>query len=297
MTMSKEELTADEQSALEAMQSGTPAEEPEQAAEPEQEAEPEKVETAEPEQDGEPKDAEFKSSRSEDKPPEGYVPHGALHAERSKRKELEQRLAALEGKMDAPKDEEQPPQWVDPLVDPEGFRKYDEYRTRQLSEKIERQEQERQQQWQQQQRFEKAARLEAEFAQKTPDYQEAVQHLHQRRVTDLRAQGMSDAEVAAQIRQDANAVFDAAEQLGWNPAELLYQNAVRAGYTRKQAEAAASDADKIVALDAAQKATKGIGAAGGADQAGGLTAEKIADMSEDELRAVDPKEIARVLGG
>lgn len=281
--MSKEELTADEQSALVAMQNEPPAEDAEQPAEPEQAEEP--------------KDAEFKSSRGEDKPPEGYVPHGALHAERSKRKELEQRLAELESKLEAPKDEEQPPQWVDPLVDPEGFRKYDEYRTQQLSEKIERQEQERQQQWQQQQRFEEAARLEAEFAQQTPDYQEAVQHLHQRRVSDLRAQGLSDAEVAAQVRQDANAVFDAAKQLGWNPAELLYQNAMRAGYTRKQAEAAASDADKIVALDAAQKATKGIGAAGGADQAGGLTAEKIAEMTEDELKAVDPKEIARVLGG
>lgn len=284
--MSKEEMTAEEQSALEAMQAPEKAEHEEPQGEPTSE---------EPKIEQEPA-GEFKSSRSE-KPPEGFVPHGAFHAEREQRKALEQRLADLEAKMQPQKEEEKAPEWVDPLIDPEGFRKYDEHRTRQLQDRLDRQEQERQEAVQRQERFQEAQRLEAEFAERTPDYQDAAKHLHEARIQELRNQGMADAEIPQQIAKDANMMFDAARQIGWNPAELLYQNALRRGYQPKaRQQEQPSAADKMESLAKAQRETQSIGTTGGGDTSGRLTAAQLADMSEDEMRQLDPKEIARVMG-
>ena len=128
--MAVEELTSEEAAALEAMKNdtGEGIEQEQKAQEAEQKeqesSDAEEVREQDP-QDGRQEEvkAEFKTSR--EKPPEGYVPHQAMHAERLKRQELEKKIEALEAKLTP---QEQPPQYVDPLEDPEGFRNYDEYR-------------------------------------------------------------------------------------------------------------------------------------------------------------------------
>lgn len=291
----KEEFTAEEQAAMTAMKADTAPEPQDVTEQPKEEPETREEPKAE-----EPKEPEFKTSREKpaEKPPEGFVPHQAMHAERMKRQELERKVAELEARLPKP-EEEKPPQWVDPLVDPEGFRKYDEWRSRQSEEKLEQITRSLREREETAARVRKAAELEAEFAAETPDYPQATQFLHQARVSELAAMGFSQEQIGAQLRQDALGVFNAAQQIGMNPAELLYIRAQRAGYRRQEAPKAPevpSEADRVVALDKAQKATQGLGSATG-PQMGQLTARDLAAMSEAELAKVPADVKRRAMGG
>ena len=286
----KEEFTADEQAAMDAMKADTTPE-PQEVTEAPQE-------TPEEAPKEEAKEPEFKTSREKtEKPPEGFVPHQAMHAERMKRQELERKIAELEARLPKP-EEEKPPQWVDPLVDPEGFRKYDEWRQRENNEKLEQINRSLKEREETAVRVRRAAELEAEFAAETPDYPQATQFLHQARVSELAAMGYSPDQISAQLRQDAMGVFNAAQQIGMNPAELLYIRARRAGYQPpvKEAPKPVADAERVVALDKAQKATQGLGSASG-PQSGQLTARDLAAMSEAELAKVPAEVKRRAMGG
>src|SRR6056297_1496286 len=238
------------------------------------------------------KEPEFKTTR--EKPPEGFVPHAAMHQERVKRQELEKKIAELEAKV-SPPETPQEPQWVDPLEDPEGHRKWQEHNYSKLQDRLDREEQQRQQTFQAQQRMERAAQLEQEFAQKTPDYSQATQFLHQQKVAELQAMGYGDQEIQAQISRDANAIFDAASSAGINPAQLLYMRAKEAGY-QNTPEAS----EKVTKLAEAQKQTQGVGSAGGGKQSGRLTPTDVANMSEREFEKAKrerPDEIRAAMGG
>lgn len=290
----KQEFTAEEQAAMDAMKADTTPE-PEVADEPQPEDQPQ----ADP-GDEQPKEPEFKSSREKpaEKPPEGFVPHQAMHAERMKRQELEKRLAELEAKLPKP-EAEQPPQWVDPLVDPEGFRKYDEWRAKQADEKIAQIDRTLKERAETAQRVRRAAELEAEFASETPDYPQATAFLHKARVSELASMGYAPDQIDAQLRQDALGLFSAAQQIGMNPAELLYIRAQRAGYTpppKEKPPEMPSEAERVVALDKAQKQTQGLGSASG-PQMGQLTARDLAAMSEAELAKVPADVKRRAMGG
>lgn len=294
--MSTEELTAEESAALEAMQADIAPVDPPKAEESAADASQERsAEDVSKPAEGEP---EFKSARTEEKPPEGYVPHGALHAEREKRKEadkraeeFERRLAALE------KPAEEEPQYVDPLVDPEGFRKYDEWRQKMIDQKFDQINQQSTQQSQQTQRLQQAAQAEQQFMEKTPDYMPTVKAMADARAKELYGMGMTGPEIQAQMAKDANAIFDAANAIGMNPAELAYMRAKGMGVkTVDPAPAQPTDAEKVVALAEAQKQTQGLGKSGG-EQGGQLTAAQLADMSEEDLKNVSEADIRRAMGG
>jgi len=303
MSRTEEELSAEEQAALKEMQSDSGLEvegevqyTPEPAKEPAKEA----TEQADPgdETDEADEKVEFKTTREkpeDKKPPEGFVPHQAMHAERMRRQELERKLAELEARIPKP-EEEKPPEYVDPLEDPEGFRKYDAYRREQEEKRWQQFQETQRRQSALQARAQEASRLEAEFASKTPDYQAAAEFLHNSRVSELRAQGYGDNEVQQTIVRDAHALFDAARAAGMNPAELLYLRAQQAGYQRQeQKQAPTGEAEKLKALADAQKQTQGLGNAGGS-QGGKLTVEQLSQMSEKELAKVPEDEIARLFG-
>ena len=297
--MSREELTESEQELLAVMKAADepdaePAkEEPGVTTEPTEGANEASSEVA---KDPDAKEPEFKSSRTDDKPPEGYVPHQAMHAERTRRQELERRLEALEAAQ-APKEEEPAPEWADPVIDPEAHRKWQEHQNAQMQARLDAIEANTKEQGEVRQRFETAERLEREFMAENPDYGAAVQHLHASRVAELRGQGMADAEISAQISKDANALFDAAQMIGMNPAQLLYQRAHQAGYTKEEQPAQTDDGDKIVALAEAQKNTQGLSSAGGGEQKGKLTASQLAEMSEEEMAKLSPEQIRAAMGG
>lgn len=287
----EEKMNAEESAAFEAMQNDT-------APEPVKQEDPGDTSDTQDTEDKAEKAPEFKSTREEKKPPEGFVPHQAMHQERTKRQELERKVAELEAKL-TPKAEE--PEFVDPLENPEGYRKYDEWSRAQALKRVEEWETKQAETQKQQQRFQEASRLEAEFAAQTPDYQSAAQFLHQTRVTELRSMGYADQEISQQIAKDANALFDAASSVGMNPAELLYIRAQRAGYAKAEAQPEGqSEEDKIVQLNEAQRKTQGVSSAGGSKQSGRLTATQLAEMSEAEFDKVlkeRPDEVQRAMGG
>lgn len=289
--MAEEVLTPEETAALQEMETDA-GEDIEVSEQPEPEAQ-----EAEPEA----KEPEFKSTRTdEQKPPEGFVPHQAMHAERVKRQELEQRLKELEAKLSQPKEQEAAPEFVDPLENPEGFRKYQEYQSKTLQERIEAQERMYRQQQAQQQVIADVQRSEAEFVAKTPDYNSAVDHLYSSRVTELQNMGYGQQEIAAQVQRDAQAIYQAAKAIGMNPAEMAYMRAQSLGYrpasqAATPAPQARTEADKVQALARAQDATSGVGGSG-APQEGALTIAQLAKMSEDELAKIPEADFKRVMG-
>lgn len=297
--MAEETLTPEETAALEEMeQDSGEGIEAEAGSEPDgQAAGQEAADT------GEEKPAK---PAEEGKPPEGYVPHQAMHAERLKRQEIERKLAKLEEQLTSQQPaEEQPPKYVDPLEDPEGFRKYNEWQTKQLETRFEKQQEALQQQQRDRQVFADVQQSEAEFAQKAPDYQDAVNHLYQTRATELQNMGYGDQEIKSTIAQDTMSLYQAAKQVGMNPAEFAYMRAQSLGYQPQAKGAPAQqaapqgqqgEAEKMQALSKAQEATSGIGASG-APQDGGLTVAQLAKMSEDEIAKIPDAEFKKVMGG
>lgn len=292
-----DELTAEEQTALEAMEKNEPIELAEPDKEPEKEPETEQVEAKVSEEKAEEsgKEPEFKSSRSDEKPPEGFVPHQAMHAERVKRQEAERRLQEYEAAQAKP--EAKAPEYADPLIDPAGHRQWAEFQAAKSQQSIEQMQQQQQQQIETQQRVQEASRFEQEFMAKTPDYNDAMQFLQTSRVSELRAQGLGDQEINKQIMTDANSIFDAAKTAGMNPAELLYMQSKSRGFAAPApAPEGPSEAEKVVALAAAQKSTEGVSTTG-APQEGKLTVAALADMSEQELSKLSDEDFKRVMGG
>lgn len=293
--MSEEQLTPEEAQAFEAMEQDTGEGIPDEPVEPkEPEAkEPEKASDDTPEKDKEP---EFKSSRSEpEKPPEGFVPHQAMHAERLKRQELERRLAEIEAK-EKEAEAEQAPQYVDPLDDPEGFRRYDEWRTAQVNKRLEEQQSAFQRAQQERIAYLDVQKSEAEFQAKTPDYPKAVEHLYNHRARELQSMGYPPEEAQSQIVRDVHAIYEAAKQIGMNPAELAYHRAMSIGYKRVEVKPETNEAEKVQALAKAQDAASGIGTTG-APQEGQLTIEQLSKMSEAELAKVPEEQFKKVMGG
>ena len=303
--MSREELTESEQELLDAMKADDGAEpEPDTAATKEDEgaaAEPveQAVEAAaEPDKEPDAEEPEFKSSRADGKPPEGFVPHQAMHAERARRQEVERRLEQLEAKL-APKDEETAPEWADPVVDPDAYRKWQDHQNALVEKRLEAIEANHQEQARAAERRARAQSYEQDFIENhQSDYLQASVHLQQSRMTELVGQGLSEGEALAQIRKDANAIFDAAEAAGLNPAQLIYQSALQAGYKAKQEQPEQTDQGaKIVALAEAQKKTQGLGSAGGGEQRGKITPAQLGEMSEAEMAKLDPATIRQIMGG
>lgn len=285
-----ESLTAEEQAALSEMEADEVVlEEPKEAT---TEAPAEEGKT---EETPEAKEPEFKSVR-EDKPPEGFVPHQAMHAERLKRQEAEAKYAALEArlaKLETP--EEAPPQWVDPLEDPEAHRKWSEWNLQQTNKKIEDFQQQQAAQQKQLQETREVAEYEAQFKATTPDYSEAVQFLVDTRANELRGYGYDDATIRNQISVEARGLFEASKAAGLNPAQLVYLRAQEAGWKKPQPKPA-EPAQRMAALSEAQKNTQGLGSTGAPAQ-GQLTVEQLADMSEAELAKLSEDQIRAVMGG
>lgn len=285
-----DQLSAEESAAVEEMMADDGIEDAEIVEEPKPEPEPE----AEPEE----KQPEFKSTR--EKPPEGYVPHQAMHEERMKRQEAERRLAEFErmaqemqARQQAEAQRAQEPQWVDPLIDPEGFKRYQDHQLQQLQQQVMGQQQAMRRRMVHEQRLQEASRAETEFRQEAPDYDDAVKHVAEARAAELRMYGLDDAAIQRQIMQDSNAIFDSAKRLNMNPAKLIYQLAQQRGY---QAKAVQDEQSRVVALAEAQRQTQGLGS-GGSRTSGRLTATQIAEMSEAEIAKLPPDELARAFGG
>lgn len=293
--MSKEELTPEEAEMLDVMARDDV---PEPQEEVKEQAEETTTEAETPEDFAKELDAEggdgpkpeFKSSRNEEKPPEGFVPHQAMHAERMRRQELERKLEAIEAKLAAPP--EQPPQYVDPLEDPEGHRRYVDYHNQQNQRSVEALQRQIQVQQAQQHIAQSVAQAEQQFMAQKADYNDAIRFLQETRTRELTSQGYDPVAARQQMSRDAMGIYQAAQQMGMNPAEMAYMRAQSLGYTPKQAQ---NEAKKVEALAKAQEQTSGISGSG-APQKGKLTLQALAEMSEKELAEIPEQEIRKVMG-
>lgn len=269
-----EVLTADETAAMDAMKAD-PAELAEApVSQPKPEPEPQietQIETpaAEPE-----------------KPPPGMVPQGALHQERERRKAaeaatqaLQDRLAALEAKLNPPPEIVIP----DPVLDPKGFK---QFQIDQINQRAKEQADNERRQMEAQQHQQVMARLNQDvqaFRATTPDYDPAFQHAVKVRQEELAFYGNSPEQIAAQLETDVQAIVAQAYSQGKNPAELFYAYAKMRGYQTPVAPQPNPAVAQVAALAEAQKQTQSLAPAGGPANDGGMTLETLSRMSEADL--------------
>lgn len=118
------------------------------------------------------------------------------------------------------------------------------------------------------------------FAQQNPDYFDALQHVRAMRAAQYRAIGLSEEQMIAQIGQDELAFASAALQNRRNIAESLYEFAKASGYAPKAAERKPSETLAAEAKGVA--AARSLGTGGGASK-GAPSLEALAAMSDEEF--------------
>jgi len=232
----------------------------------------------------------------EQKPEEKYVPYGALHEERMRRKEMAEQLKQYEEKVN--KMEDRFGQLVNQFKEPEP--NYDDdpatylkHQTENINERLQSFEQQQQQAHQQAQWFnnlqQKMTGIETDFVQQNPDYHDAINHLRTVRMQDYQGMGITDqGQIQNALTQDAVFVINAALQAERNPAQALYDMAKRYGFQGKQS-------DQIKQMQETMSQAETLGPSGGGDDK--LTLEAIANMDESEFAKLSEEDWQRLLGG
>lgn len=224
------EATAEETASFEAMRNEAPVEsapapepQPEPAPQPEAQPAPEAAAPAPAEDPAE------KAKR------ERLVPFAAVVEERGKRKALDEQLKAAQDELARLRGTAAPPpaqqqtqeQGIDPLADIESLKEFKNNYERQQQEAAERS------------AFSQhVIKLENEYAATNPDYKEAVDYLANLRRTQLRAIGLSDAQIGAQMAQEAYDTARHALATEQSPAEVFHALARASGFTSRAPEPA-----------------------------------------------------------
>lgn len=285
--MSEElELTQEEQALIEADRTG--AEVPEQATEAEPETAPETPEVV-AEQEREPA-----------KPPEGYVPHGALHEERARRKQLQQELQEYREKLarvderlkfltEGPKQPE-----PDPNDDPLGYSQHEIQRVKQSLDEVSKQYpnqiNELRSELESLRMQRTVERMEADFERNAPDYRQALEHYAKTRAEAVIELGYEPEEAARLVGDEMVSTIQRAIAVGKNPAEVVYKMATRSGYAKK------SEEKNIDTLKKAETASKSLSETSGKVK-GELTAEALAAMSDEEFAKLSDEQFRKAMGG
>lgn len=231
---------------------------------------------------------------TEEKPrAEKVVPLQALHEERYKNRELKGEITRLRQEQ-AQRDEllarrlemleasRQPRQErpQDPFeglqYDVERINKHLEASSRQQSEVAQREAAQRQQVEFANRVRSEVMRSEAAYVQTHPDYYEAAQHLGEARSMELRALGLSPAEIHETLQMEAMQLAVNTAQRGLDTAEIVYELASAKGYKPKPK----SD-EKLETLKKGVAAAQSLGSGGAAKEK--ITLESLAKMSEDEF--------------
>lgn len=298
------ELTAEESAALESMQNEAP--------EPSQEESPDPAPAAESAAEGDPPAPAAadpaaaepdKPAAAQEKPPEGHVPHGAMHAERVRRQDAERKLAELEervAKFEAAQPKPEPEPVPDPITEPEKYNEWVQGQSSKTAEEV-RQLREQMQQQQQQQRVASAVqRSEVDFAAKTPDYYEALDYVVKSRRAEFEMWGATPEEAEQKVQQEIWSTAENAVRMGMSPAEMAYRIAGSRGYRRAEtpAQNSAQDAEaaKVAALAKAQENASSLAGTGGPAAGGGMTAEDMANMSQSQIDKLSDEEIMKAMG-
>lgn len=279
----------------------TPAPEPSPAPAPTPAPEP-KPATAAPAET--PKPAAAAEPPADTRPK--FVPHAALHEERTRRQALERELAELRRTpVAAPTPE------IDPEVDPIGaLKEIREWKAGQAQ---------REDQHRQMQEFTQRVQAhEGDFAAATPDYGKAIEHLRAARASELKALGMPEQQIPQQLYKEAMDTANVAFQNGRNPGEVFYELAKTRGYAlaasppeptlpaetlapvAEDAALAKKKADSDAALDRiarGQQAGRKTAGAGGDPPSNEMTLESLANLTGAAFDAAMEKHGKRLFGG
>lgn len=230
----------------------------------------------------------------EHKPEAKHVPLAELLEERGRRKEAQARLEEVERRFaewqaraqaamqqQAQPQGEEPPKYED---DPLGAIKYQqEQLARHLQatqQHLAQTEAQRQQQAQIAAMRDAVGQAEKAFAERTPDYYDAVNHLRSTRAQQLAAQGAPPQAIEQAIVRDAFMLAQEARNLGLSPAEYAYRIALGSGWQAKPKAAPAPPTDAPKSLG---------GASGRAEASGTPSLEDISRMSDKEFDALFAK--------
>ena len=238
-----------------------------------------------------------------EKPPEGYVPHQALHAERIKARRLERDLAEVKLKLTTADERiaklaeawKPPQQAPNEQEDPVGAIVHETRQTRQEIEAFKKQQEE-------ERRIRAAQNAQAQlvqywqsqaqaFAAKQPDFPQSYQHLFENFVSELQEAGYDEQQASVVAQNYWADIVGRARMDGVNPAERMYNLAKRRGY--KPAT------EKIETIKKGTEATSPLASAGGKPPSN-LTAEAIANLPMDEFEKLlkkDPDAFRKAFGG
>lgn len=262
-------------------------------------AEMQTAETAEPAENTAP--AETSEERPEVKK---VVPLAALHEERRARQALQaelaqtrrenaenmqrinQRLESLAPKAQLPDRDAQPVEYLDHRLN----------EVSQAQQYILQRDQQREQQAGQQAAI---ARVQsavinqaASFAKETADFGDAVNHLNAMRTRELIALGADPAQAETQAVQELDQAAMAWAAQGRNAAQTSYELAKARGFTSRTQ----TPDQRIEAQRKGTAAAKSLGG-GGAVSGGKLTAEALANMSDDDFAKLSESQFRQAMGG
>lgn len=193
---------------------------------------------------------------------------GQAAAERSRRRELERRLAALEA-------ERQPAKQSDPLNDLiANLREDDEDPIGDLSsvkaiakamlERDRREAEEQAKAQQQQQHFAKLSRdmaeAEEDFRAEHPDYDDAMKHFKTSLLGELEDEGFSGQELKREFESKLITLVDRALSNGRDPAQIVYNRAKKYGFASSEVDAATKKLQAIGRSNGASKVPASSGA-------------------------------------
>lgn len=231
---------------------------------------------------------------SDDKPPPGYVPHAALHAERARVKQMAAEKAAYEARMNARLEALQAMVAGKP-VEPAPADADEEDPVALLREvKTNLSEMQRQQQAQGE-----AAQLTAyverdmqQFVAVKPDLGDAAGYLMESRAQELRLMGYGEDEIAQDINAWDIELTRNAARAGQSVAATIYQLAEMRGYRAAAASALAvapaqaaapTAAARVAAIANGQATERSLSAAAGSPPAGDIDLKAILALPDDEF--------------
>ena len=270
-------------------------------AEPAPEAVPEESASEETAQEEAPQEA---------KTEEKQVNLGALHEERQRRKEADERARQAEIKaakyearvqawLDAQQQSKQEPQVeLDPDKDIFTFAKHVGKEVGDIRAELQQQRQAVQAAREKQQYFDWANKHEPAFIKENPDYIDAVKHLREQRFEELVEMGYEPNQANEIVQNDEYGLVRQAHQMGKNPAEYAYNLAKRRGY-QKRAAGTQSLSERMGTIAAGQKNNQTLSSVGGRAGGGELSARDLLSMDKDEFESFmnkSPKQFRRIMG-
>lgn len=249
-----------------------------------------------------------------------FVPHGAFHKERERRKGVEaenitlreqmaraderltvlnQIIAAGETPQQTQTRQQQEAAPPDPETDIFGYVKWQADQIQKLTEQTQSFHQ-KQEQYRQSQELQTFYRNDAlAYMQKVPDFKDAYQYVAQSYVNELAARGMNEDQIKSQLMAEEAGIVWQAKQRGVSPSQVIYDMAKARGYRASSltqpaptthehthTQTTPNAAEKLKTIAKAQAAMPNVSSSGGSE---GLTLEALANMSDDEFAAVERK--------